>query len=152
MPHKHGKLGTLTGVQLSDLTFITYEAMGLDDISSYHTYAIASLGNSSTYKFLVDGEILGTGTATATPLNGFQWGVGGFEGDVDWDFVRFAQPGQLPPVMGNSFRCFKVSTAKLVPTPTIELEDEFTVGIVDVVDVRKAKSLCVPVDVDCHGI
>ena len=39
-----------------------------------------------------------------------------------------------------------------MPTPIVELEDEFTVGVVDVVDVRKAKSICVPVDVDGQGI
>ena len=78
-----------TEVQLGSPDNITF--IPLDDLSQFHIYTIASSGNSSTYDFLRDGALLGTGSASSTPLNGFQWGVGGFEGDVDWDYVRFSQ-------------------------------------------------------------
>jgi hypothetical protein len=87
-----------TEVWLGFPDFIT--SVPLDDLSQVHTYTITSSSSSSTYDFLRDGVLLGTGTASQTPLNGFQWGVGGSEGDVDWDYVAFGQPALTPIVVG----------------------------------------------------
>ena len=85
-------------VRLADNTFVT-----INDMSQFHTYAIASVGDSSTYTFFVDGISAATASATGTSLNGFQWGDGGGgvgAANADWDFVHFAQ--QPIPARGLS--------------------------------------------------
>ncbi len=69
------------------------------DLNIFHTYRVESPGNSTSFTFSEDGQIVFTGVATASTFNGFEWGdglsTGGNGADVDWDFVRFAQP--IPP-------------------------------------------------------
>jgi hypothetical protein len=69
------------------------------DLSAFHTYRVESPGGSSSFTFSVDGQIVFTGVAAASRFNGFEWGdglsTGGNGANVDWDFVRFAQP--IPP-------------------------------------------------------
>jgi len=84
-------------VRLSDSTLVP-----ISNISQFHTYRIESLGNSSTYRFLVDGVLRATANTDLTGSNGFQWGDGlssvGNGADADWDFVRVSQATALPQI------------------------------------------------------
>lgn len=82
---------------LSSVGFTTIQV----DTSQFHTYRIESSGNNNAFKFLIDGNQVFNGLASAnTNLNGFGWGDGisapSNGADVDWDFVRVSQNAPVP--------------------------------------------------------
>ena len=67
------------------------------DHSEFHTYRLSSAGGSTTFQLFIDDLpfLVGTALSRTAIFNGFEWGGVIRNADVDWDYVRFAQPGPI---------------------------------------------------------